>query len=210
MLFTKESERCRWRWRCCCTVSAALSLPAVRCLCSRLREARTFNTPSQPSPAQTSPAVVVCREPLLSPPQHHYLLPQLPPTLPPTQGTYCTDSLPSSVSVDSLLSALITLSYLTTTYHYLLPPTRYLLLPDLTSPTKLLDHVHVHIHIHAHAHVHHLHLHLPVCHACPQSHARTPSAATAAAAAPACFTSLHAWALLIPDLTLPYPPSIAV
>lgn len=204
MLFTKESERCRWRWRCCCTVSAALSLPAVRCLCSRLREARTFNTPSQPSPAQTSPAVVVCREPLLSPPQHHYLLPYLlpkvltVPTLCPRLCLWTAFCLPGSHSP-------------TTTYHYLLPPTRYLLLPDLTSPTtKLLDHVHVHIHIHAHAHVHHLHLHLPVCHACPQSHARTPSAATAAAAAPACFTSLHAWALLIPDLTLPYPPSIAV
>lgn len=138
MLFTKESERCRWRWRCCCTVSAALSLPAVRCLCSRLREARTFNTPSQPSPAQTSPAVVVCREPLLSPPQHHYLLPQLPPTLPPTQGTYCTDSLPSSVSVDSLLSALITLSYhdlpLPTT-SYEVPP-KPLLLNSLTTSTS--------------------------------------------------------------------------
>lgn len=127
MLFTKESERCRWRWRCCCTVSAALSLPAVRCLCSRLREARTFNTPSQPSPAQTSPAVVVCREPLLSPPQHHYLLPQLPPTLPPTQGTYCADSALVCVCGQPSVCLDHTLLPRPTTTYYLLRGTSYYL-----------------------------------------------------------------------------------
>lgn len=88
---------------------------------------RTFNTPSQPSPAQTSPAVVVCREPLLSPPQHHYLLPQLPPTLPPTQGTYCTDSALVCVCGQPSVCLDHTLLPPPTTTYYLLRGTSYYL-----------------------------------------------------------------------------------